>query len=97
LITTRRKTEKNAKKDEKLLSLTYRPKGPNEREKMTTDYKRINELNDKAQDLAADIKANLDDAINWYSQVHLDSAEKNLEDFKKVWQVMAEEAKRAGL
>jgi hypothetical protein len=35
LITTRRKREKNGKKDEKLLSLTYRPKGPKEREKMT--------------------------------------------------------------
>jgi hypothetical protein len=35
LITTRRKTEKNAKKGKKLLSLTYRPKGPKEREKMT--------------------------------------------------------------
>ncbi len=35
MITTRRKREKNGKKDEKLLSLTYRPKGPKEREKMT--------------------------------------------------------------
>ena len=35
MITTRRKTEKNAKKGKKLLSLTYRPKGPEDREKMT--------------------------------------------------------------
>jgi hypothetical protein len=35
LITTRRKTEKNTKKGKNLLPLTYRPKGPNEREKMT--------------------------------------------------------------
>jgi hypothetical protein len=34
LITTRRKTEKKRKKGKKLVSLTYRPKGPNEREKM---------------------------------------------------------------
>jgi phosphotransferase system glucose/maltose/N-acetylglucosamine-specific IIC component len=35
LITTRRKTKKNGKKGKKLLFWTYRPKGPNEREKMT--------------------------------------------------------------
>jgi hypothetical protein len=35
LITTRGKTEKNAKKGKKLLFWTYRPQGPNEREKMT--------------------------------------------------------------
>jgi hypothetical protein len=29
-----KKTEKNTKKDKNLLLLTYRPKGPNEREKM---------------------------------------------------------------
>jgi endo-alpha-1,4-polygalactosaminidase (GH114 family) len=34
LITTRRKTEKNTKKGKNLLALTYRPKGPKEREKM---------------------------------------------------------------
>ena len=97
MITTRKKTEKNTKKRRKLLFWTYRPKGPKEREKMTPDYKRLNKLNDKAADLAADIKANLDDATNWYSQAHLDSAEKNFEEFKKIWQVMAEETKRAGL
>jgi len=35
LITTRGKTEKNAKKGKKLLFWTHRPKGPKEREKMT--------------------------------------------------------------
>jgi hypothetical protein len=45
LITTRRKTEKNRKKGENLLVLTYRPKGPNEREKMTDRLaKEINRL-----------------------------------------------------
>jgi hypothetical protein len=34
LITTRGKTEKNTKKSKKLLFWTYRPQGPNEREKM---------------------------------------------------------------
>jgi hypothetical protein len=97
LITTRRKTEKNTKKGKKLLFWTYRPKGPNEREKMTPDYKKINDLNDKAKELADDIRANLDDATDWYSQIHLDNAEKLFGDFKQVWQVMTEERKRLGL
>jgi hypothetical protein len=36
LITTRGKTEKNAKKGKNLLFWTYRPQGPNEREKMNS-------------------------------------------------------------
>jgi hypothetical protein len=45
LITTRGKTEKNTKKEKKLLFWTYRPQGPNEREKMTDRLaKEINRL-----------------------------------------------------
>jgi hypothetical protein len=98
LIATRRKTEKTEKKPKKarnLLSCTYRPKGPNEREEMP-DYKRYNNLNDKAQELAQEIKDNLDTANDWGYQIHLDNAEKLLADFKKVWAEMIEERKRVG-
>ena len=96
MITTRRKTEKNRKKDKNLLPCTYRPKGPKEREEMP-DYKRYNNLNDKAQELAQEIKDNLDTANDWGNQIHLDNAEKLFGDFKKVWSEMVEERKRAGV
>jgi uncharacterized coiled-coil DUF342 family protein len=80
-----------------VLLFTYRPKGPKEREKMTPDYKRLNELNDKAKEIAEEIKDNLDTATDWHYKIHLDNAEKLLKDFKKVFQLLAEETKKAGL
>jgi hypothetical protein len=57
LITTRRKTEKNAKKGKNLLFWTYRPKGPNEREKMNS--KQIAQAIEKEQDRIDELEAEI--------------------------------------
>jgi hypothetical protein len=64
--------------------------------KMPLDYKKIDGLNAKAVELAADIKCHMELATSFGGQLHKDIVERRYTELKKVWQELIEEKERAG-